>query len=147
MAKTKTSPRSRPRKKSSQKKPSSLASSARSRRKSSPSRSVEGRASRTKISYEKNGRTDLIIDWLTDHVDDRIRLFSDNVQDASAEGRRLRTGKSSKMVYYRKIADAVFQNDQDEEANYAKDPEKYAKSIENHIRGYVRCFCCGHAQS
>jgi hypothetical protein len=39
------------------------------------------------------------------------------------------------MVYYRKIAEAVFQNDKDEKANYAKDPEKYAKSVENHIRG------------
>ena len=138
---TKASPRSsRPRKKSSkssQKKPSSLSSSARSRGKSSPPQSVDGRAgpSRTKISYEKNGRTDQIIDWLTDHVDDRTRLFSDNVQDASAEGRRVRTAKSSKMVYYRKIAEAVFQNDKDEKANYAKDPEKYAKSVENHIQG------------
>ena len=138
---TKASPHSsHPRKKSSkssQKKPSSLSSSAHSQGKSSPPQSVDSRArpSRTKISYEKNGHTDQIIDWLTDHVDDHTCLFSDNVQDASAEGRQVRTVKLSKMVYYRKIAEAVFQNDKDKKANYAKDPEKYAKSVENHIWG------------
>ena len=133
---TKASPCSScPRKKSSkssQKKPSSPSSSARSRGKSSPPQSADGRAgpSRTKISYKKNGRTDQIIDWLTDHVDDRTHLFSDNVQDGSAEGRRVRTAKLLKMVYYQKIAEAVFKNDKNEKANYAKDPEKYAKSVE-----------------
>jgi hypothetical protein len=93
--------------------------------------------SRLKISYENNGRTDLIIDWLVNNVDDRIRLFSDNVQDASAEGRPIRNSKTSKIVYYRKIAKAVFENDTEQQFNYRLDPEKYAKSVENHIRGYV----------
>ncbi|KAF8224729.1 hypothetical protein L208DRAFT_1309442, partial [Tricholoma matsutake] len=77
--------------------------------------------------------TDRIIDWLTNHVNDHILLFSDNMQDASAEGRRLKTGKSSKMVYYHKITVAVFANDPDVKGNYAQDPERYAKSVENHI--------------
>lgn len=138
MAKTSASS-SRPQKKTtkSRHKPNSISSSSRSRRKSSPSQSVDSGAgpSRTKISYEKNGRTDLIIDWLTNNVDDRTRLFSDNMHDPSAEGRSIGTAKTSKMVYYRKIAAAVFKNDKEEKANYAKDPEKYAKSVENHIRG------------
>lgn len=89
-----------------------------------------------KISYEKNGRTDLIIEWLKDNVDDRIRLFSDSIQDATAEGRRLRTGKVSKIYYYRKIAAAVFEDDPDEKDGFAADPDRYARSIENHLRRY-----------
>jgi len=108
------------------------ASSSRSRpgRNSSPTRSVDGVAvPKSKISYEKNGRTDGIIDWLTENVSDRVRLFSDNVRDE--EGRTV-----PKMIIYRKIAAAIFENDQEEKDNFAKDPEKYAKSVENHIRGY-----------
>lgn len=110
--------------------------SSRPRKKaSSPAQAAETvEPSKFKISYEKNDRTDRIIDWLIDNVDDRIRLFSDNVQDASAEGRRIRTSKASKIVYYRKIAKAIFANDKEEKDNYARDPERYAKSIENHIR-------------
>jgi len=71
----------------------------------------------------------------TDNVDDHIHLFSDNVQDASAEGRRIRMAKTSKMLYYRKFAVAVFENDREERDNYTKNPERYAKSVENHIQG------------
>jgi hypothetical protein len=94
----------------------------------SPSAHSSSETSRAKISYEKNGRTDLIIDWLTENVNDRIPLFSDNAQDASAEGRRLRTAKTSKLHYYRKIAASIFENDPEEMVNYAQDPERYAKS-------------------
>ncbi|KAF8228635.1 hypothetical protein L208DRAFT_997725, partial [Tricholoma matsutake] len=86
-------------------------------------------------------RTDCIIDWLMNNVNDCILLFSNNMQDASAEGRRLKTGKSSKMVYYCKIAVAVFTNDPDKKGNYAQDPERYAKSVENHIRGLKQKYC------
>ena len=105
---TKTSPRtSRPRKKAS----SPSVSRKKQKSVSSSKEPLQTSSSRTKISYEKNGRTDRIINWLTDNVNDRTRLFSDNVQDASAEGRRIRTAKTSKMIYYRKIAAAVFEND------------------------------------
>ena len=128
----------------SQKKPISISSSGHSQKNGSSTQSVNNTAQSgpSRISYEKNGRTDLIIDWLTENVNDRTRLFSDNVQDASAEGRCMRTAKTSKMIYYRKIAVAIFENDQEEQANYAKEPERYAKSVENHIRGYVVFIVC-----
>ena len=91
--------------------------------------------SRSKISYEKNGHTDRIIEWLTNNVNDRISLFSDNVQNASAEGRRLKKSKTSKLFYYRKIANFIFEADPEEKDNYALEPDKYAKSVENHIHG------------
>ena len=92
---------------------------------------------KTKISYEKNHCTDCIIDWLTNNINDHIHLFSDNVQDASAEGRQIQTSKTSKMIYYQKIAAAIFENDHEEKEHYAEDPERYAKSIENHICRYM----------
>ena len=60
---------------------------------------------------------------------DHIHLFY-----ASAEGRWLWTGKMVKLFYYHKIAAAVFEKDKDAQDNYAQDPDKYAKSVENHIR-------------
>ena len=121
----------------SQKKPNSISSSGHSQKNHSPTQSVDNtsQAGPLRISYEKNGHTDPIIDWLTENVNDCTHLFSDNVQDASAEGRRMRTAKTSKMIYYRKIAAAIFENDREERANYAKEPERYAKSVENHIWG------------
>jgi len=59
------------------------------------------------------------------------------MQDTSAAKRHIQTAKPSKMLYYYKIAVTVFENDQEERANYAKDPERYAKSVENHIQGWV----------
>ena len=88
---------------------------------------------KSEIFYEKNGCTDHIIDWLTNNVNDRICLFSDNAQDASAGGRQLQPGKTAKLVYYHKIAAAVFEKNKNAQDNYAQDPDKYAKSVENHI--------------
>jgi hypothetical protein len=93
--------------------------------------------SKLKISYENNDRTDRIIEWLTNNVEDRISLFSD-VQDASTKGRQTRTiAKASKMSFYRKIARAIFEDDAEEKDSYARDPERYAKSVENRLRGYA----------
>ena len=103
---------------------------------SSP-QSPDSELPKSKISYKKNGHTDHIIDWLTNNVNDCIHLFSDNAQDASAEGRQLQTGKTAKLFYYCKIAAAVFEKDEDAQDNYAQDPDKYAKSVENHIQTCV----------
>lgn len=90
-----------------------------------------------KISYEKNGCTDLIIGWLKDNVDDHIHLFLDLSQDATAEGRRLRTGKVSKFFHYCKITAAVCEDNPDEKDGFAADPDWYAGSIKNHLCRYV----------
>ena len=115
--------------------------SAHSRAKAPSPGNSSSEPSRSKISYEKNGRMDCIIDWLTNNVNDHIALFSDNIQDASAEGRRLKTSKTSKQFYYRKIVAFVFEADPEEKDNYALDPDKYTKSMENHIRGLKQKHC------
>jgi hypothetical protein len=109
------------------------------RKKSAPSESTKA----SNISYEKHMRTDRIIDWLIDNADDRIRLFSDNVQDASEEGRPQRKSKTGKNIYYAKISKAIFANDPEKDS-YTADPIRYTKSVENHLNGLkkkYRNFC------
>ena len=48
---------------------------------------------------------------------------------------RLKKSKTSKLFYYWKIANFIFEADPEEKDNYALEPDKYAKSVENHIRG------------
>ena len=76
--------------------------------------SVDTDLSRSKTPCEKNSHTDHIIDWLTINVNDCIHLFSDNILDASAEGRQIQTVKTAKIFYYCKIAAAVFEDNVEE---------------------------------
>lgn len=80
-------------------------------------------------------RTDRLIDWLENNPSDRHKLFSDSTQDARAQGRRREVGKTHKSFYYAKIAQHVFQNDGNPQyrAEYAVNPQKYAKSVENRL--------------
>lgn len=89
-----------------------------------------------KIYWDKDtSRTDRLIEYLNDNPEDRQKLFSDSSQDAKAESRRRRVAKGSKNVFYAKIADAVFSVDADKSVreDFAKNSEKYAKSVENRI--------------
>ena len=87
-----------------------------------------------KIDYKKGSYTEAIISWLEQHPEYRRLLFSDNIQDANAEGRRMKTGKHPKQHYYSMIAQAVFANDVVHKDAYALDPLKYSKSVENHVQ-------------
>jgi len=71
------------------------------------------------------------------NIDDHISLFSYNIQDASVEGRHVQTGKIAKLFYYQKIAVFLFEHDLKEKTSYAQDLDRYVKSVENHIHGYV----------
>ena len=63
------------------------------------------------------GQTTLLIGWWTMSM----TIFTSFLIMCRMplQGRRLKTGKSSNMVYYHKIAVAVFTNDSDKKGNYA----------------------------
>ncbi|KII83076.1 hypothetical protein PLICRDRAFT_64608, partial [Plicaturopsis crispa FD-325 SS-3] len=80
-------------------------------------------------------RTERILDYLDEHPDIRQKLFSDSVEDAKAENRKKRTGKTPKSHFHGLIANAVFSVDADRNCrqDFAAHPEKYAKSIDNYL--------------
>jgi len=81
-------------------------------------------------------RTDRLLDWLENNVEDRQRLFSDSSQDARDENRRLRTAKNVKTTFYVKIADYVFSIDEDTKVRddvRMHGAKKYNKTVENRI--------------
>ncbi|KAJ7827203.1 hypothetical protein B0H13DRAFT_2373968 [Mycena leptocephala] len=80
-------------------------------------------------------RTERLLDWLTVNVEDRLKLFSDSTQDANEQGRKKQTGKTTKMAYYLKMADAVFSVDASDtvRADYVENPNRYACSVENYL--------------
>ena len=81
-------------------------------------------------------RTDRLVQWLEDNVEDRQRLFSDSAQDAKEQGRRSRTAKTSKTSFHLKMAEYIFSVDEDERIrDYVKlhGAKRYIKVVENHI--------------
>lgn len=81
-------------------------------------------------------RTDRLLNWLDDHPDDRLKLFSDSVQDAREQGRNRAVGKTVKGPFYVQIAKDIFSQDEDpfvkEQASNSAQA-KYAKIVENRI--------------
>lgn len=81
-------------------------------------------------------RTDRLVEWLENNVEDRQRLFSDSAHDAKEEQRRPRTARSGKTNFHIKMADYIFSVDEDPKVrddvreNGAKG---YAKAVENRI--------------
>ena len=81
-------------------------------------------------------RTDRLLDWLENNVEDQQRLFSDSAQDAKDENRRRRTAKSVKTTFYAKIAEYVFSVDEDVKVRddlHAHGTKRYVKAVENQI--------------
>jgi hypothetical protein len=81
-------------------------------------------------------RTERLVEWLENNVEDRQRLFSDSAQDAKEEHRRRRTAKNGKSSFYLKIADYIFSLDED--VRFRDDlrtngPKRYGKAVENRI--------------
>ena len=81
-------------------------------------------------------RTDLLVEWLENNVEDRQRLFSDLAQDAREEHCRPRTAKSVKTSFHIKMAAYIFSVDGDTKVRddlKAHRAKRYAKSVENRI--------------
>ena len=81
-------------------------------------------------------RTERLVEWLEDNVEDRQRLFSDSAQDAKEEKRRPRTAKSGKHSFHIKIANYVFSADEDAKVRddvNTHGAQMFAKVIENRI--------------
>ena len=89
---------------------------------SSQPQSQPTHSSKKNVDYKKGGYTESIILWLEQNPEHRRQLFSDNVQEASAEGRRAKTGKHPKLHYYSMIAQAIFAHDETHQAVYTQDP-------------------------
>ncbi|KAJ7887972.1 hypothetical protein B0H13DRAFT_2342151 [Mycena leptocephala] len=95
-----------------------------------------GDSGAARVFWDKDAtRTERLLDWLTVNVDDRLKLFSDSTQDANEQGRKKQTGKTTKMAYYLKMADAVFSVDASDtvRADYVENPNRYARSVENYL--------------
>jgi hypothetical protein len=81
-------------------------------------------------------RTDRLVEWLENNVEDRQRLFSDSAQDAKEENRRRRTAKSVKTSFHIKMADYIFSADEDVRVRddlKAHGAKRYAKAVENRV--------------
>jgi hypothetical protein len=95
-----------------------------------------GDSGAARVFWDKDvTRTERLLDWLTVNADDRLKLFSDSTQDANEQGRKKQTGKTTKMAYYLKMADAVFSVDASDtvRADYVENPNRYARSVENYL--------------
>ena len=78
-------------------------------------------------------RTDRLVKWLENNVEDCQKLFSDSVQDAKEGKRRRRTAKACIHV---KMADYVFSVDEDvgiRDDVKVRGAKDYAKVVENRI--------------
>ena len=81
-------------------------------------------------------RTDRLIEWLENNVEDRQRLFSDSAQDAKEQNRRRRTAKNMKTSFHLKMAEYIFSVDNDVRVRddlRVHGPKRYVKTVENRI--------------
>ena len=96
---------------------------------------VDSKAGPPRILWNAN-RTERLIQWLEDNVEDRQRLFSDSAQDAREENRPRLTAKSVKTNFHLRMAEYIFLVDEDERV---RDDVKlhgakgYTKVVENRI--------------
>jgi hypothetical protein len=80
-------------------------------------------------------RTERLLDYLDAHPEVSIKLFGDSTQAAKSEGRLKLTAKSNKAAAYLQVADSIFSVDDDAaiRADFATNPAKYAKAVDNYI--------------
>src|ERR1700730_5505074 len=80
-------------------------------------------------------RTERLLDWLEEHPNDRLRLFSDSSQSARKENQSQRVAKGPKSIFFTKIAHSIFSADPDEDVrrDLEAEPSKYVKAVENRI--------------
>ena len=95
-----------------------------------------GKLSEIKVYWNKDpSRTDRLLDWLNENPSDHQKLFSDSAQDAKDEGHTQRKAKGAKSSFHLKMAESIFSVDKDPKIrkDFAANPTKYAKSVENRI--------------
>ncbi|KIJ27665.1 hypothetical protein M422DRAFT_146070, partial [Sphaerobolus stellatus SS14] len=88
------------------------------------------------IKWEDNlAWTASIIEYLTDNVSFRLKLFSDSTKDAKASGRSKKTGKDGKQQMCAKLAEHVFAKNFDSAIaeRYAVNPQRFTKSLGDHL--------------
>ena len=80
-------------------------------------------------------RTERLVKWLENNVEDHQQLFSDSAQDAKDESHHPRVAKNPKTVYHVKMANYVFLVDEDENIkdDLKANRVKYSKAVENRI--------------
>lgn len=81
-------------------------------------------------------RTDRLVEWLENNVEDRQQLFSGLAQDTKGENRRRRMTKNVKTSFHIKMAEYIFLADEDARVRddlKAHGAKRYAKAVENHI--------------
>jgi hypothetical protein len=80
-------------------------------------------------------RTERLLDYLDARPDVALKLFGDSTQAAKSDGRSKLTAKSNKAAAYLQLAEAIFSIDKDGavRADFAANPNKYAKAVDNYI--------------
>ncbi|KAF8319479.1 uncharacterized protein EI90DRAFT_3132586 [Cantharellus anzutake] len=94
-----------------------------------------------KVQWDTNERwTERPIEYLTNHLDVRLKMFSDSVKDARKESRKKVVGSKPKVEYYREIAKAVFDVEgEPDRGAYLMEPERYATCLRSdHLKTYTR---------
>ena len=90
----------------------------------------------SRVNWNKDmSRTERLLDYLEGNPDLRHKLFSDSTQNAKEENCQKAVSKTAKGPLYGKIAEAVFSVDGDAETrtDYAANPAKYTKAVDNYI--------------
>jgi hypothetical protein len=87
------------------------------------------------IPWAKNPDwTYTLIEYLTDHVEFRIKMFSDSTADATKEGRSKHTAKDGKVQQYAVLAQVIFANAPGQSALYLQNPGRFATGVETRLR-------------
>ena len=96
---------------------------------------VDSKATMPRVIWNSK-RTDRLVEWLENNVEDRQRLFSDSAQDAKEEKCCCHVAKNAKTSFHIKMAEYIFSADEDARVRddlKAQGAKQYAKAVENRI--------------
>ena len=89
------------------------------------------------IQWAKNPDwTYTFIEYLGDHVDFHLKLFSDSTADATKEGRMKQTAKDGKVQQYAVLAKHIFATEPGQCALYLQNPGRYGTAVETRLQWY-----------
>ena len=79
--------------------------------------------------------TECLLNYLDAHLNVALKLFGESTQAVRLEGHAKLTAKSNKGTTYLQVADDIFlvNNDPAVQANFATNPSKYTKAVDNYI--------------
>lgn len=87
------------------------------------------------IQWAKNPQwTQSIINYLTNHLLFRIKLFSDSTRDSVKEGRTKIVAKDGRPQHYATLAKHVFAEEESMKDAYALQPSRFATSVDTRLR-------------